>query len=97
MVFTFFMKRKGEKEMKKLLAVLLAMMMVFSLVGCSSNKEEAPAETPAETPSEETASDAKIGIILVGDENEGYTYAHMEGIKAAAKGLGISDDTILWK
>lgn len=83
--------------MKKLLAVLLAMMMVFSLVGCSSNKEEAPAETPAETPAEETASDAKIGIILVGDENEGYTYAHMEGIKAAAKGLGISDDTILWK
>ena len=79
--------------MKKLLAVLLAIMMVFTLVGCSSKKEE----TPAETPAEEATSGPKIGIILVGDENEGYTYAHMEGIKEAAKGLGISDDTILWK
>ena len=78
--------------MKKLLTVLLAAMMIFTLVGCSSDKEEA---APAE--GGETASAGKIGIILVGDENEGYTYAHMEGIKNAAKKLGIADEDVLWK
>lgn len=43
------------------------------------------------------ASDIKIGVILVGDETEGYTAAHMEGIKAAQQELGLSDDQIVWK
>ena len=32
-----------------------------------------------------------------GDENEGYTYAHIEGIKEAASELGIAEDQIVWK
>ena len=43
------------------------------------------------------ASKVKIGVILVGDETEGYTKAHMDGIKDAAKELGIADDQIIWK
>ncbi len=40
----------------------------------------------------------KIGVILVGDENEGYTYAHIEGIQIAAKNLGIDESSqIIWK
>ena len=68
---------------------------------------EAPAdETPAdETPADETAepagsavgTDIKIGAILVGDENEGYTYSHILGIQEAAKALGISENNIVWK
>ncbi len=42
-------------------------------------------------------SKVKIGVILVGDETEGYTKAHMDGIKAAAAALGISNDQIIWK
>ncbi|MBQ1476536.1 MAG: BMP family ABC transporter substrate-binding protein [Erysipelotrichaceae bacterium] len=79
--------------MKKLLTLLLAFLLAFTLVGCGSKPAEG-GDKPA--PEEETSS-AKIGIILVGDEQEGYTYAHMEGIRNAAKNLGISDDTILWK
>ena len=41
--------------------------------------------------------DLKIGVILVGDDTEGYTLAHMEGIKAAAAKLGVADDQISWK
>lgn len=39
----------------------------------------------------------KMGVVLVGDENEGYTFAHMEGIKTAAEALGLSEDQIIWK
>ena len=43
------------------------------------------------------ASGIKIGCIMVGDETEGYTLAHMNGIKEAAKALGIADYQIIWK
>ena len=80
--------------MKKLLSALLVLLMVFTVVGCSSNGDK-PADNNNEA--QEETSSAKIGIILVGDENEGYTYAHMEGIKTAAANLGIADSDILWK
>ena len=43
------------------------------------------------------AADFKVGIILIGDETEGYTLAHMNGIKEAAANLGISDSQLIWK
>ncbi len=43
------------------------------------------------------AADVKIGVILVGDETETYTLAHMEGIKAALAANGIPDSSIIWK
>ena len=39
----------------------------------------------------------KVGVILVGDENEGYTYAHIKGIQEAAKELGMTEDQLVWK
>ena len=42
-------------------------------------------------------SKVKIGLIMIGDETEGYTKAHMDGIKNAAKNLGIADDQLIWK
>ena len=35
------------------------------------------------------ATDVKIGCILVGDENEGYSYAHIKGIQEAIEAIGI--------
>jgi len=43
------------------------------------------------------AQDLKVGVIVVGDETEGYTLSHMNGIKEAAKALGIADNQIVWK
>jgi hypothetical protein len=43
------------------------------------------------------AADLKIGVIVVGDETEGYTLSHMNGIKEAAANLGIADNQIIWK
>lgn len=59
--------------MKKLLAIVLAAVMafgVFAFTGCSDKTGK---------------SDFKVGAILIGDENEGYTYAHIQGIEAAKK------------
>ncbi|MDO5377261.1 MAG: BMP family ABC transporter substrate-binding protein [Clostridia bacterium] len=43
------------------------------------------------------ADDLKVGVILVGDETEGYTLAHMNGIKAAAAQVGLDESQIVWK
>ncbi len=77
--------------MKKFLALLLALVMSLSLAACGGEK---PAEAPAETPAAEgTASDLKIGLICVHDDNSGYDHAHIEGLTEACKQLGIDPST----
>lgn len=79
--------------MKKIIAMLLAVLFVCgALVACGGDKkDEKKSDDNTDT------SDFKVGVVLVGDENEGYTFAHMEGIKEAAKELGVADDQIIWK
>lgn len=69
--------------MKKILALILALAMVAALfVGCAKDDDDT----------------VKIGVVLVGDENEGYTLAHINGIKDACKNLSLSEkDNIVWK
>ncbi len=43
------------------------------------------------------AQDLKVGVILIGDETEGYTLAHINGIKDAAANVGLADNQIIWK
>lgn len=70
--------------MKKVLVIIMALIMVFSMTACGGG-------------SNDESSDVKIGVILIGDENEGYTYSHIDGIKKAAEKCGISEDQIIWK
>ena len=44
-----------------------------------------------------SAPEVKIGVILVHDDNTGYDFAHISGVKTAAAALGISEDQIIWK
>lgn len=90
--------------MKKLIALVVCIAMVLSMVACSTGETatqpaatDAPATADTTEPAEETEKALKIGIILVGDENEGYTFAHIEGMKTAMANLGIADDQIVWK
>lgn len=39
----------------------------------------------------------KIGIILVGDETEGYSKAHMDGISEAMSIVGLENDQVIYK
>ncbi len=99
--------------MKKFLAVLLAVCFVFCLAACGNKPAEdnnvvtdnqgesdvtptGDENTNGDTQNTENA-DLKVGLILVGDENEGYTYAHIKGIQEAAKELGMTEDQLVWK
>ena len=78
--------------MKKLFAILLALVMMLSIVACGSKDEGASAGEGAAA-----TNDLKIGVILLHNDQIGYDAAHMEGIKAAAAALNLSDDQIIWK
>ena len=55
-------------------------------------------ETKAEAQGEGIAKeDLKVGIIFIGDENEGYSASHINGIKAAAEKLGLAEDQVIMK
>ena len=87
--------------MKKLLGILLSAAMVFSLAACGATATtDSAAEgstATAEGSAANAAADVKVGAILLGDETEGYTAAHINGIKEAAAELGMGEDQIVWK
>jgi basic membrane protein A and related proteins len=87
--------------MKKLLNVVLTVLMTLSFVGCSSSEESTTATVATEGTTESTdsseTSSLKIGAIILGDENEGYSYAHIAGIKSACESLGIDESNVIWK
>ena len=84
--------------MKKLMGILLAASMVFSLAACGSTADTAASSAAGTTATAEGSSsnnqapDVKVGAIILGDETEGYSAAHINGIKEAAAELGMSDD-----
>ena len=80
--------------MKKVLALVLAFMML--LCACAV-AETSISTTAAEIELTGNPEDLKVGVILIGDETEGYTMAHITGIKEAAASLGLKDDQFVWK
>lgn len=68
--------------MKKFVALALAIIMMFAVCACTNTGND---------------GDFKVGVILVGDENEGYTYAHIEGIEAALTACGLNKDQVIYK
>ncbi len=83
--------------MKKFLALILALVMVLTLfAGCKTTED--PADDSKEPANNGETADVKVGVVLVGDENEGYTLAHILGIQEACKNLGLSEtDNVVWK
>ena len=81
--------------MKKLLSIVLALTMIFTLASCG-NKAETTTEAKTEVKTEKN-DDLKVGIVLIGDENEGYSFSHIDGINEAIKNLGLSKDTVIFK
>ena len=97
--------------MKKIIALLLSLVMVLALAACGSKpatESAAPSSVPASSapassapassaPETAGAAEFKVGVILIGDENEGYTYAHIEGVEAAKAALGLTDEQVIYK
>ena len=77
-----------KKGLKSLSVVLLS---VLGMVGCAGNNESSKGSEVNPT------SSFKAGFILIGDESEGYSEAHINGINAAKKALNLTDSQILMK
>ena len=89
--------------MKKYLALLLALVMTLALAACGgSNTPAADDSTPPANGSSPTpgaapaAGNLKVGVVLIGDENEGYTFAHIDGIRKAMTACGLTDADMVW-
>lgn len=83
---------------KKILSVLLAIAMLlcmFAFAACGETGDDK--DSAGDDGKDKANEDIKIGAILLGDENEGYTAAHIDGIKAAAEALNLSEDQIVWR
>lgn len=90
--------------MKKILALILVLSLLACLfVGCKKSDDNKPVDTKAPDTSLDNdppavASDVKIGVVLIGDENEGYTYSHIKGIQDAVANLGLNESkNVVWK
>lgn len=96
--------------MKKLFTLLMVLTMIMALAACAkdeattddmydkeASEEQSEKEATDEAKEDEATSKVKVGIILVHDENTGYDYAHIQGIKAAAAAVGFTDDQVIWK
>ena len=77
--------------MRKALAIGLAAVMAVSMSApvFASDDSESGAGIAKE--------DLKIGAIYIGDENEGYTAAHMAGIDEMVENLGLDDSQVIEK
>lgn len=97
--------------MKKVFSVLLVLVLVIGLAtGCSSSTKDTGNEAATTEPTKAESAEAtdpteaateganiKVGIIYIGDENEGYTAAHMAGIDQMIETLGLSKDQVIAK
>lgn len=91
--------------MKKAVSFLLiAGLAVSMLAGCGSGNNGAAGNggTPdaadgTEAGGAQAVSDVKVGVIYIGDENEGYSAAHMTGIDEMMSELGLSDAQVIKK
>ena len=80
-----------NKMCKKVVSLLLAAVMVLTMTAFASVVYAADEDKVEADPN------FKMGVILVGDETEGYSAAHIAGIKEAAAELGLDDSQIIWK
>lgn len=62
---------------KKIVTIVLAVVMCLAACACFASCNT----------TEENGDGLKVGVILVGDETEGYTLAHMNGMDAAVAAL----------
>jgi basic membrane protein A len=101
-----------KRVLALVLALVMVFALVSCGSSSTTNDDTSAADTSTDAATTDTAADGddqaadstatdaadiKIGVILVGDENEAYTYAHIKGIKEAAEALNIPDDAIIWK
>lgn len=84
---------------KKILSTVLVVAMLASLcvafASCGGGSESSESQSQGEG----SITELTVGVILIGNEGEGYTKAHMDGIEAAVEAMKATGKTVnvLWK
>ena len=99
-----------KKTCSILLGIMLAATSLLSACGSVTGSSATAATTSTSAASDAASSEGtavagtgiaaenlKVGVIYVGDENEGYTESHMAGIDAMQAALGLTDDQVIEK
>ena len=101
-----------KRFLSLLLACVMVFAVALTMASCEKEEEtaglpygfedtkELAAQGAVNATAPEVTGDVtkiKIGAILIGDANEGYTKAHIDGITQAAAQLGIQESQIVWK
>lgn len=68
--------------MKKFASILLVLCMILGMTASASAV---------------SASDIKVGMICIGDENEGYSANHINGLLRGMEALGIAKEQVTFK
>ena len=77
---------------------MTAAMLVSMMAGCgATGSGDSTGESSNGGASAGAADDFKVGVIYIGDENEGYTAAHMEGIDGMMENLGLDASQVIEK
>ena len=83
--------------MKKFLALLLSLSMVLALSACGGTKSDDDNakgdETKTDAPAE-TATDFKVGFIMLHDENSTYDLNFINAAKEACEKLGVEPEYV---
>ena len=69
-------------------------MAVGMMTGCGAQASDGSSSADGNGAAD---SDFKVGIMYIGDENEGYTAAHMAGIDGMMENLGLDDSQVIEK
>ena len=79
---------------KKILSTVLVVAMLASLcvafASCGGGSESSESQSQGEG----AISELTVGVILIGNEGEGYTKAHMDGIEAAVEAMEAAGKTV---
>lgn len=79
------------RKAKKIIALLMALTLITGALAACGSSDSADSSDSASVESEYTLN---VGAILIGDETETYTLAHMQGMEEAAETLAEEGITI---
>lgn len=83
---------------KRIISTILALTLgLVAIAGCSNSNSSSTSSGSSNEGSVAEASDFKAGFVMIGDENDGYTFAFLEGIWDAMSNLGLTDDNVIYK
>ena len=76
--------------MKKPAVSAVAALLAFCLSACGGDVTDQASADGVDT-------DLKVGVVLLHDEDTGYDFSHINGIRAAAENVGLPESRLLFK